>query len=225
MFTLDRIGRRWTLYWGAVGMGICCFCAGGLATATKEATPGSTYRTQVGGAATFFVYLYTAIFGATWLTVPWLYPAEIFPLVVRAKGNAWGVVGWSIGNGWCTLLLPTIFSALHEKTLHIFGGVNILSIIVVWALYPETNQRTLEEMNLVFAADSIWNWEAEKNYKMLVEENPELVQAARRGSSVVDMETGLPKENGEEEKPARRASLFSNSEQQRKSSLVAKGSS
>jgi hypothetical protein len=23
-----------------------------------------------------------------------------FPLAVRAKGNAWGVVGWSIGNGW-----------------------------------------------------------------------------------------------------------------------------
>lgn len=45
------------------------------------------------------IYVYTFIFGATWLTVPWLYPAEIFPLQVRAKGNAWGVVGWSIGNG------------------------------------------------------------------------------------------------------------------------------
>lgn len=201
-------------------MGICCFCAGGLATATKEATDGSTYQHQVGGAAVFFVYLYTVIFGATWLTVPWLYPAEIFPLVVRAKGNAWGVVGWSIGNGWCTLLLPTIFHTLQENTLHIFGGVNFLSLVVVWALYPETNQRTLEEMNLVFAADSIWNWEAEKNYRLLVEENPELVRAARRGSSVVDMETGLPKEDGEKDGAKRRASLFSNSEQQRKTSLI-----
>lgn len=34
------------------------------------------------------------------LVVPWIYPAEIYPLAVRAKGNAWGVVGWSIGNGW-----------------------------------------------------------------------------------------------------------------------------
>lgn len=102
MFTLDRIGRRWTLYWGAVGQGICCFCAGGLAYATKHAT--GAYKVHVGGAAVFFVYLYTAIFGATWLTVPWLYPAEIFPLQIRAKGNAWGVVGWSIGNGWCVSL-------------------------------------------------------------------------------------------------------------------------
>lgn len=193
VFTLDRIGRRWTLYWGAVGMGICCFCAGGLAYATARAAVGSSYKTHVGGAATFFVYLYTAIFGATWLTVPWLYPAEIFPLQIRAKGNAWGVVGWSIGNGWCTLLLPTIFAKLGPSTLYIFGGVNVFSIIVVWAFYPETNQRTLEEMNLVFASDSIFNWEAERNFKILVEQNPGLVQAARRGSSVVDPETGMPK--------------------------------
>lgn len=74
------------------------FVAGGLAKATQEASEGN--KKGVGGAATFFVFLFTAIFGATWLTVPWLYPAEIFPLQVRAKGNAWGVVGWSIGNGW-----------------------------------------------------------------------------------------------------------------------------
>lgn len=189
VFTLDRIGRRWTLWWGAVGQGICMFAAGGLARATMNASEGN--KAGVGGAATFFVFLYTAIFGATWLTVPWLYPAEIFPLQVRAKGNAWGVVGWSIGNGWCVLLLPTIFDRLNEKTLYIFGAVNVLSIFVVWALYPESNQRTLEEMDLVFAADSIWNWEAEKNFARLKEENPQLVQAAKHGDRVVDPETGL----------------------------------
>lgn len=45
-------------------------------------------------------------------------------------------------------------------------------------------------MNLVFASDSIWNWEAERNFAVLVEQNPELVQAAHRGNSVVDPETG-----------------------------------
>jgi hypothetical protein len=37
------------------------------------------------------------------LTVPWLYPAEIFPLEVRAKGNAFGVVGWS--EFWTTTVI------------------------------------------------------------------------------------------------------------------------
>lgn len=71
VFTLDRIGRRWTLYWGAIGQGICCFCAGGLAYATKTASAGS-YKDGVGGGAVFFVFLYTAVFGATWLTVPFV---------------------------------------------------------------------------------------------------------------------------------------------------------
>lgn len=188
VFTLDRIGRRWTLYWGAIGQGICMFVAGGLARATLNAGPGN--RGAIGGAATFFVFLYTAIFGATWLTVPWLYPAEIFPLQVRARGNAWGVVGWSIGNGWTVLLLPTIFNRLNERTLYIFGAVNFVSILVVWALYPESNQRTLEEMDLVFASDSIWNWEAEKNFTRLNEENPDLIRTAHMGHSVVDPEKG-----------------------------------
>lgn len=187
------------------------FAAGGLARATSNAAEG--HKGGVGGAATFFVFLFTAIFGATWLTVPWLYPAEIFPLQVRARGNAWGVVGWSVGNGWTVssssplksphnhtslnshtkkvLLLPTMFAKLAEKSLYVFGAVNALTILIVWALYPETNQRTLEEMNLVFASDSPWNWEAEKNFKILKEQNPELVQAAQRGHSVVgDMEGG-----------------------------------
>lgn len=126
----------------------------------------------------------------------WLYPAEIFPLTMRTKGNAWGVVGWSIGNGWLTLLCPVMFNAISEYTLFIFAGCNILTLPIVWALYPETNQRTLEEMNLLFAADSPWVWDAEKNYRTLVEENPELVQAARRGSMALaagDLEAGARK--------------------------------
>lgn len=39
-----------------------------------------------------------------------------------------------------------MFSRIGENTLHIFGVVNFLSIPMVWALYPETANRTLEEM-------------------------------------------------------------------------------
>ncbi|KAL8783184.1 MAG: hypothetical protein Q9213_004813 [Squamulea squamosa] len=202
VFTLDRIGRRWTLYWGSVVQGIVLFLAGGLSRVSIDAVDaGNTGRANTfGGGAVAMIFLFTMTFGATWLTVPWLYPAEIFPLEVRARGNAWGVVGWSIGNGWLTLLCPVMFQALNEKTLYIFAACNVITIPMVYCLYPESNQRTLEEMNLLFAADSIWNWDAEKNYKLLVEQNPELVQAAGRGQSVVDPETGI-------RKPSRNMSL------------------
>ena len=169
--------------------------AGGLTTLGVSQPEGSAAARAYSSGAVAMIFLFTATFGATWLTVPWLYPAEIFPLEVRAKGNAWGVVGWSVGNGWLTLLCPVMFKAIKENTYYVFAAANVITIPMVWALYPESNQRTLEEMDLVFAADSIWNWEAEKNFKILKEQNPELVQAAQRGHSVLDPETGLPVRN------------------------------
>ncbi|KAI9841722.1 MAG: hypothetical protein M1838_003438 [Thelocarpon superellum] len=187
VFTLDRLGRRWTLFWGSAWMGISMFLSGGL---SRLAIENPDKAAEYGAASAAFTFIFTAGFGATWLTVPWLYPAEIFPLQARAKGNAWGVVGWSIGNGWTVLLLPLCFSTIQEKTFYIFGITNAISIPIVWALYPESSQRTLEEMDLLFASNSWWNWEAERNYERLKIENPGLVQSARRGQSIVDPETG-----------------------------------
>lgn len=178
------------------------------AKAAGDVAKASAY----GDAAASMIFIFTFVFGATWLTVPWLYPAEIFPLEVRAKGNAWGVVGWSIGNGWLvscfapnlssplfyffpflipnprskfnkiqTLLCPVMFSAINEKTLYIFGISNLITIPMVWALYPESNQRTLEEMDLLFAAKTPWVWDAERTFERLKEERPEVVQAAQLG--------------------------------------------
>ena len=208
-----------------------------IENATNEAA--ATSKTY-GVAAVFFIFLFTAIFGATWLTVPWLYPAEIFPLEVRAKGHAWGVVGWSLGNGMLTLLcpgmystyfiplLPTLtfcslhmceiqetnnliglivmFSALGSKTLYIFGICNIITLPMVYCLYPETNQRTLEEINLVFSSDSIWTWDAERNFKNLKNmqgDSAGLLPVAAGGGGggdegeqpLLDPETGLPRES------------------------------
>lgn len=103
------------------------FAAGGLAHAGLAAKAAGNEIAAKGysNGAVGMIFLFTATFGATWLTVPWLYPAEIFPLEVRAKGNAWGVVGWSLGNGWLTLVLPVIFKALGEKTYYIFGFANV----------------------------------------------------------------------------------------------------
>ncbi|KAJ9098325.1 hypothetical protein QFC19_006449 [Naganishia cerealis] len=161
--------------------GISMFAAGGLARATMNAAQAD--KGKVGGAATFFVFLYTAVFGATWLTVPWIYPAEIFPLEVRARGNAWGVVGWSIGNGWCVLLLPTIFQKLNEKTLYLFGAVNILTIFTTWAFYVETNGRSLEDIDLLFTSRSWFVWDNERDFVRLKAEQGDRVREEMMGKA------------------------------------------
>lgn len=72
-------------------------------------------------------------------------------------------------------------------------------------------------MDLVFAADSIWNWDAEKNFKILKEENPDLIQAARRKGSVARASGGYEEDGkrasfvGSEKVGERRASLVPHS--------------
>ena len=105
--TIDRWGRRIGLYWGAIGQGISLILAGAFARLLKDHPEKAT---QYGGAAAFFVFSYTFVFGATWLTIPWVYPTETFPLEVRARGNAFGVFGWSIGNGYVFALSPVVES-------------------------------------------------------------------------------------------------------------------
>lgn len=56
----------------------------------------------------------------------------------------------------------------------------------MWALYPESNQRTLEEMDMLFAADTPWVWDAEKTFAYLREQNPAMIHGDRR--RVIDAE-------------------------------------
>jgi len=50
------------------------FLAGGFSRLGTD-----TGNKQFGNAAVGMVYLFTAVFGATWLTVPWLYPGNLHP--------------------------------------------------------------------------------------------------------------------------------------------------
>jgi hypothetical protein len=70
-FLIEKAGRRKLFLWGTVGqmtsMVITFAC---LIPGTKSAAKGAAAG----------LFLYIASFGATWLPLPWLYPAEINPL-------------------------------------------------------------------------------------------------------------------------------------------------
>ncbi|KAK4698355.1 hypothetical protein P7C70_g7926, partial [Phenoliferia sp. Uapishka_3] len=174
VFTLDRFGRRALLFWGG-GVQAFALIFAGIFIYLLRSHPDKS--AQFGAAATAMVFLYTSTFGASWLTVPWVYPAEIWPVNARAKGNAWGVVGWSIGNGWCTLLVPIMFANLQETALYIFGACNIVAIIAVYLFYPETANRTLEEIDFLFISDSPFVWHAEAEFARRKAEIPALLEA------------------------------------------------
>ncbi|KAG1054598.1 hypothetical protein G6F43_003392 [Rhizopus delemar] len=163
VFTLDKWGRRFTLFYGAVCQGISLILVAVLTKPDIMAQNPLGY----GIGATVFTFLYTAFFGMTWLTVPWLYPVEIYPTKVRAKGGAWSVVGWSIGNALVMEITPPMIAGIGWITFLIFGAFNFLAIPFVYALYPETSNKTLEELDVVFSTKSCLVWNAEKELAQL----------------------------------------------------------
>ncbi|KAH9810557.1 hypothetical protein DFH28DRAFT_1131953 [Melampsora americana] len=156
VFTLDRMGRRVTLYWGAMVMGLALFLGGVSTRYAIDTNVPADVRSRWGSVLITCIFLYTSTFGATWLTVPWLYPTEIMPNSCRSKGGAWSVVGWSIGNGIVTEITPFLLNAIGFWTFILFGGLCIFTIPNIYFLYPETAGRSLEDMDVLFESDTIF---------------------------------------------------------------------
>lgn len=78
-FLIERAGRRKLFLWGTVGQALSMLIV--FACLIPD-----TVATAKGAAVGLFTYI--ASFGATWLPLPWLYPAEINPIKTRAKANA-----------------------------------------------------------------------------------------------------------------------------------------
>ena len=94
-----------------------------------------------------------------------LIPTEIFPSEMRAQGNGFGVTGWAIGVGTTTLANPSLFSQLQNRAYFLFAGFNLLWMIVVYLLYPETKDRSLEAINILFIPTSPLNSAAERCWR------------------------------------------------------------
>lgn len=166
-FTIDRVGRRRTLYWGAVTLSIILFTIGGL---NRAAMDHPELQARYGTAAAAMVFLYVLIFSSSWLMIPFIYPTEIFPTWLRAKGNAFGVAGWAVGFGGGSLLVPIMFAGIGEKTFYVFGAAMFFYIPIVYCFLPETAGRSLEAIDFLFASESWFTWEEEKVYRQKMEE-------------------------------------------------------
>lgn len=186
-FTIDRVGRRITLYWGAVVLSIILFAIGGL---NRGALDHPDKQEQYGTAAAVMLFLYVLIFSSTWLMIPFIYPTEIFPTWLRAKGNAFGVAGWAVGFGGGSLLVPIMFDGIGEKTFYVFGAAMFAYIPIIYCFFPETAGRTLEAMDFLFASKSPFTWEEEKEFQKRVGELEARVQEESKEDALGPGSTG-----------------------------------
>ncbi|KAI5812965.1 general substrate transporter [Pyronema omphalodes] len=141
-FVIETTGRRKLFIWGTLGqmtsMIITFAC---LIPGTRAAGKGA--------AAGLFFYI--ASFGATWLPLPWLYPAEINPLRTRGKANAISTINNWLFNFLIVMITPIMVQRIKWGTYLFFACVNACFIPFIYFFYPETKNRSLEEIDMIFA--------------------------------------------------------------------------
>ncbi|KAH7397851.1 major facilitator superfamily transporter sugar [Cadophora sp. MPI-SDFR-AT-0126] len=159
---VDRLGRRRCLIGGAFGLFVVNLVAASLYEGARH-NPSIT--SQVAPATVTMLFLFNLIYAATWGTVAFLIPTEIFPSTMRAQGNGFGITGWAIGVGWTVLVNPIMFQHLESRTYFLFAGLNLIWIPIVFFFYPETSDRSLESIDAMFSTKSPLHSAMEKAYR------------------------------------------------------------
>ncbi len=61
------------------------------------------------------LFTYIAFFGATWLPLPWLYPAEVNPIKTRGKANAVSTCTNWLFNFLIVMITPTMIANIGKE--------------------------------------------------------------------------------------------------------------
>lgn len=143
--TIDTFGRRSLLLftfpqmaWTLLAAGFCFYI------------PESS-KAHLGLIA-MFIYLFAAFYSPGEGPVPFTYSAEVFPLSHREVGMAWAV---ATCLGWAAVLsitFPLILTAMTPTgAFGFYAALNVTAFFMIFLWVPETKQRTLEELDYIFA--------------------------------------------------------------------------
>ncbi|KAF7880726.1 uncharacterized protein EAF01_011995 [Botrytis porri] len=199
-FTIEKFGRRKSLLLGSIGLIASMVILAIMTRLSEEGIGGK----KPGIVSTTFLFVFNTFFAIGWLAIPWLYPAEIVPLKIRAPANGLSTSANWIFNFMVVMITPVAFNSIGYKTYIIFAVINAAMFPAVYFFYPETAFRSLEEMDTIFQnttsffdAVSVAKNQAHRygaDGKLLVA--PEIIEEMSGGGVFVQNDIGKDSENG-----------------------------
>ncbi|KAF2756553.1 general substrate transporter [Pseudovirgaria hyperparasitica] len=108
-----------------------------------------------------FVMLYNIFYGFTWGPMPWLLPAEIFPLRSRSKGMALATTSNWIFNFIIGMVSPDAFAGIGGYFYLIIAGFCLCSAALSHFYYIETGSHNLEGIANAFGEKAFADDDAE----------------------------------------------------------------
>ncbi len=138
MMVIDKVGRKALLIVGSLGMSICL----GLIAYSLY------FQDFSGLGVLFYLVGYIVFFAFSTGAVIWVLIAEVFPNSVRGKGQALGSFTHWFFAALITFLFPVVSSTPQGGgySFAFFSLMMVVQALVVWKFYPETKNKTLEEL-------------------------------------------------------------------------------
>lgn len=144
---VERWGRRKMMMYAAAGQCVCYLL---ITVCLRYSEPEFENRKQWASASVAFFFLYYVFFGIGWQGVPWLYPTEVNSLSMRTKGAALGTaVNWAV-NFVVVEITPPGIESLGWQFYIIWTVFNGAFVPIVYLFYPETADRSLEDLDRLF---------------------------------------------------------------------------
>lgn len=144
IFLIDRVGRKPLLYVSTIGMTTCLFGLGLTLSLLGNGPLGIKL-------AILSVCGNVAFFSVGIGPICWVLSSEIFPLRLRAQASALGAVGSRVSSGTIAMSFLSVARAITVAgTFFVFSGISVLSIAFVYMCVPETKEKTLEEIEMLF---------------------------------------------------------------------------
>ena len=141
LFVIDRFGRRKLFMFSAAGM---CVCMAVVAGTANSSNPG------VAGVAVAFIYLFDFFEPIGFLGQTFLYATEVAPLKLRVPITAIANATQWLFQFVVAQVTPPGAANLGTKYYIIYAVINFFIVPIVYFFFPETTNRSLEEMDNVF---------------------------------------------------------------------------
>lgn len=196
---IDKLGRRSVLLFGALAMAACHFVIAG-ALSTGESVPegvggNPNVVIRVTGPRAYtvmaFCYLLMIIYALTLAPVCWLYASEVWSLETRAKGMGIAALGNWLFNFALGLYIPPGFRNITWGLFLVFGIMCIAAAFQIFFTFPETCNKSLEEIEFLFSKEGPRPWQTRPGRSHL----DTLVIEARNGEIHEDDKKGGGLEN------------------------------
>ncbi|KAJ5234591.1 Major facilitator superfamily domain general substrate transporter [Penicillium citrinum] len=144
-YMTDQWGRRKMMIAGLAGIVLIEIYA-----AVMQRVFQNTDNRVGKGFAILGIYLFVVCYYGMLNSTTWLYGAEVLPIALRSKVMGLAAASHFIVNVAITEAGPSAFANIHENYYYVFVACSAFFLVIAYFFFPETKQKTLEEVAAAF---------------------------------------------------------------------------